>query len=205
MAAPKEIVKAFFNLDEIKDYFALFMEILPSPTEKTMRIVENGHSVNPFRFMAFTYTVLALTNISEPLLEGKFSFANEIVKTLLMLVSFLVFAAVQYKILKDVSRADRTFDNYLVMSAIGGGMAWLLLGLAQVVAIFSEVFGGLFILGALIYLVPYGIKTSKQFWEITYGKIFLYSFLSSIAAIIIVLLIGFLLGAVFGLKAGFDK
>lgn len=202
MAAPNEFLKAFLNLDEIKDYVALFFEILPSPSEKTMDIVQNGHNTNPFRFMAFAYGVLALTNISEPLFGGDFSFADEIAKTLLMMVSFLVFAAVQYKILKDVSHTTKTFDDYLVFSAIIGGMTWILLGSAQLVILFSEVIGGLLALGTMIYIIPYGIRANKQFWEMSYGKIFLYSFLSSIAATIAFILIAVLLGAVFGLTIG---
>jgi hypothetical protein len=197
MAALKDFIYAFINLKDIKEYFKLFMEILPSPTEKTMHIVDYGHSVNPFKFMAFCYSIYALIIITEPLFSGKLSFANSIVQVILFLITYLVFAAVQYKILKDVSHSQRTFDNYLVMSAIMGGIVYLLFGSAFIVILFSEPFGGLLFLAAMAYIIPYGIKTSKQFWQISYGKIILYSFLSSIAAIIAFTIIVVIL--VFGL------
>ncbi|OAD21807.1 membrane protein [Candidatus Thiomargarita nelsonii] len=111
-----------------------------------------------------------------------------------------MFAIVQYKILKDVSSTPRTFDNYLVMSAIVGGMFYLLLGIAAIGILFNETVGGLLLLGAMIYLIPYGLKTSKRFWEISYGKIFLYSFLSSIAATIAILCFVVLLYVVFDIE-----
>jgi len=198
--ATREFFNAFLNLNEIKNYLKLFLEILPSPTKKTMYIVEHGHSVNPFRFMAFGYSVYSLMLVSEPLISGKFSFADSIVQMLLGLILYFVFAVVQYKILKDVSSTPRTFDNYLVMSAIVGGMFYLFLGIAAIGILFDEAVGGLLLLGAMIYLIPYGLKTSKRFWEISYGKIFLYSFLSSIAATIAILCFVVLLYVVFDIE-----
>lgn len=199
MSAYREFFNAFLNLNEIKNYLKLFLEILPSPTAKTMYIVEHGHSVNPFRFMAFGYSIYFLIIVSEPLLSGKFSFADSIIQMLVGLILYFVFATVQYKILKDVSPAARTFDNYLVMSSIVGGMFYLLIGTAAIVVLFSQAFGLLLLLGTMIYFIFYGLKTSKRFWEISYGKIFLYSFLSSIAATVALVVVVLLLSLVFGL------
>lgn len=208
ITASRQFVSAFFDLDEKRNYLGLFFKVLPSPTNETMRIVDHGDRVNPFRFMAFAYGVFVLTEFSEPLLEGKLTFADEIIKTLLVLVFFLVFSAVQYKILRDVSHASRTFHNYLVMSAIVGGTAWLMLSSAQAVALVSEPIGAILAISATIYSATHSIKTSKRFWGMPYGKIFLYSFLSSIAAFLVVFVLVFVLVMLFGLTAaaifGFD-
>jgi hypothetical protein len=184
VSALTESLNAFlpFQVSNLKKYSRLFVEILPSPTQKTMQIVEQGHHVNPFRFMAFGYSVYALIALSEPLVSGKFSFLDSLLKALLALVAYLVFCTVQYRILKDVSHTTRTFDNYLTMLAIVGGTSYLLYGAALIALAFNEIFGWFFIIGASIYVIAYALITAKRFWDISYGKIFLYSFLSSLAS-----------------------
>lgn len=204
IAGAKELVDEFFVLGEKKNFIALFFKILPSPTNETMRIVNKEVNVSPFRFMEFGYAVLAITKLSEPLLEGEPNLADEVIDTLLMLVFFLVFTTVQYKILRDVSHANRTFHSYLAMCAIIGGMAWLLLGLAQVVAQVSQIFGGLLMIGASIYSFTHNLRTSKRFWNMSYGRVFLYSFLSAIAGSIVLLVLAALLGITLGAFFGID-
>jgi hypothetical protein len=202
ITASKEFVSAFLELTEKRNYLGLFFRVLPSPTDETMRIINHGDRVSPFRFMAFAYTVFAATELAEPLFSGGISFAEETAKMLLVLVFFLVFSTIQYKISRRVSRANRTFHNYLVMSAIVGGMGWLLLGAAQGVALASELLGGILVLGAAVYTATHSIKTSKLFWRMPYGKIILYSFLSAIVASIVFVVLAGLLGLTAGAFVG---
>jgi hypothetical protein len=194
-----EFLNAFlpFPLSDVKEYFRLVAEILPSPTQKTMQIIEQGHNANPFRFMAFGYSVCLLTALSEPWVSGTFSFLDSFLKALVPIVSVLVFYTVQYKILKHISYTTRTFDNYLTMSAIVGGISYLLYSATFIASIFNDIFGSILLIGISIYLAVYGLRTTKHFWNMSYGRIIWYSFLSVIACVIAIFAILIPVGLIF--------
>jgi hypothetical protein len=200
MTAQRDALNEFLQFDKIRGYAKLVFEILPSPTQKTMDIVNNGHEVNSVAFMVFGLGVFSVTVFAQPvILTGKFSFANSMVTAILMFLSFITYAGVQYKILKDVSHANRTFDNFVVMSSLVGGMYYILVGGAFVISMFFEVIGALLLLAASVYMIVYGLRTAQAFWEISFGKIFLYSFLSGLAATILIVIVGFVFGLILGI------
>lgn len=200
MSAQRNALNEFLHLDKLVSYAKLVFKILPNPTKRTMEIIDNGHEVNPMAFMLFGLGIFSATAFTQPvIITGKFAFLNSLVWIILLFLSFITYAGVQYKILKDVSHTNRTFDNYLVMTALVGGMYYILVGSAFIILMLHEVIGLLVTLIASVYMIVYGLKTSQRFWEISIGKVFLYSFLSTLAATLLILLVSFIIGVVIGI------
>lgn len=205
MSAESDIFKEFMQTDKILANFRVAWSILPAPTQKTMEIVDEGYKINPLSFMLFSMAIFTAVSVIEPqpIVGGKLAFANHFVSTLIMCLSFILYSVVQYKILKGISNTSRSFDKFIAMSATVGGMYYLLVGASLIVANLFETVGGLLALGSVVYMLIYSLRTAKRFWEISIGKILLYSFLSALVATVLLIIIGVILGVLIGL-AGFS-
>ena len=195
----KKLFANLLKIEELRKNFQFFADIFPEPVDRTMDIVEKRKVgvVSPFQFMAFGFSILALIQVSSPIFRPEFGFLEEFVLLFVIILFIVIFYSISYMIFQDVAKSNRTFDDFLQMSAIIAGMNWILTGIPVFAMALSETLGGILYLGAAIYLLVYTMKVWKRFWNMSYGKILLYSFFSGIAggivAVIAFVLVGLIL------------
>jgi len=139
---------------------------------------------------------MVLTQATDSLWGDKrLEFISDWLVLFFSVVFLFVYLSITYKIFKDVSiRKDRTFGDFLVLSALVSGSNWTLYGIAEVMVVLNQPLGGLAYLISATTVFIYSIKAYRIFWEMSYFNIFLYSFMVLLLIVIVIFSIFFLLG-----------
>jgi hypothetical protein len=198
-ASLRGFVVRLLKLSEITNNVHCFLDLARAPATRTMEIVDKKRRalVDPIEFMGFGLSVFSLGQISKPLLGDNYSFLEQ---TLLIPLYVLLIAAtlfVLYQVFRRLSAVPRTFEDYLVMSALMCGVMYPLYGLNAILLALNPVLGGMATLLIYPYTTVYSLKVFKQFWGISYGKIVLYSLIFGGAVAMAIFLIAMLFVFVF--------
>ncbi len=196
----RQVVDAFFNLDEAKTALGLFLKILASPATTTMDLVDrNATKPNPFKFWAFGTSVVSVVNLSEPLIGHEVSWVEGIFQTIVQILSFFLFFAIAYWIFKRVAESSRSLHQYYQMGAYFQGTSALLTGAASAVTLVQPVVGFVALIAAAAYTLLYNFRVMKRFWELSYPKIIGFSMLSGVVTMIPITMIILCLAPLMGL------
>jgi hypothetical protein len=195
----KALFTNLLKLDELSKNYQFLTHILPEPTNRTMDIVEKRTvgAVNPFQFMAFGLSIIALTQLSSSIFSPELAFLDGFVILLVLILFIVIFYSIAYMIFQDVAKTSRTFDDFLELCAITAGMSWILTGVPVLILAMNEILGAMLYLAATIYMFVYTMNVWKRFWNMSYGKILLYMFFSTIASGIVGFIVIFIIGLVF--------
>jgi hypothetical protein len=198
-ASLRGFVVRLLKLSEITNNVHCFLDLARAPATRTMEIVDKKRRalVDPIEFMGFGLSVFSLGQFSKPLLGDNYSFLEQ---TLLIPLYVLLIAAtlfVLYQVFRRLSAVPRTFEDYLVMSALMCGVMYPLYGLNAILLALNPVLGGMATLLIYPYTTVYSFKVFKQFWGISYGKIVLYSLIFGGAVAMAIFLIAMLFVFVF--------
>lgn len=200
MNAVLEFGNSLLKLSELKENIRFFFYILASPAVRTINIVDNRETagINPFHFTAFGFSVLTIVQFAQPIVREELQFIDGVLRLLFMTSWITISLIIAFKIFKAATNSNRTLDEFITMSAIFLGLSWTLEGISAIIWVLSNMHVGRFVNAITsVYIGIYMLKAYKQFWKISYGKIFLYIVLAGIPPLIFLFFVLAILGPLF--------
>ncbi|HEY7767150.1 hypothetical protein [Longimicrobium sp.] len=184
MSAVASYVDEMLKVSEWTSNFRVLNALLATPASRTMHIVQRTWDppVPPFRFAASGISLYFVCSSLSGL--GDQSFAAAIAQPVLFTIFSLLFLAITYKIFRDVSKAPRTYEEFLVLAAIVNGVYGYLTAGVALLSFLNVEWGVIGLAAMSVYMCAYTLRAYKEFWGMSYKNIIVYSLLASVGIFI---------------------